>query len=57
MYHVIAAFHGEHAAQHIAQRMNWDTEEEKKLADAPSADAGFSQSDFESALRRVSRKI
>jgi hypothetical protein len=61
MYHTVAAYSGEHVAQDIARRMHWDVKEaiptEKAFTEAPDNGAGFSQSDFERDLRKVSRKI
>jgi hypothetical protein len=61
MYHVIAACEGEHVAQDIARRMHWDVTGAiptgRVLTEAPESGKGFSQSDFEAALRKVSRKI
>jgi hypothetical protein len=63
MFHLIAAFKGEHEAQDIARRMSWEIKdkepEQTSVAVEPEADSGptFTQSDFENALRKVGRKI
>jgi hypothetical protein len=63
MYHLIAAFKGEHEAQDIARQMSWEIKdkepEETPVTTEPETGSGppFTQADFENALRKVGRKI
>ena len=56
---MIAAFQGEDRAQHIAQRAGWDVGQSapEEKPEPKGTDPNFTKADFESALRKVSRKL
>jgi hypothetical protein len=57
MFHLLAFAEGPKVANGIARAFGWKLPPQKTLAEDPEGGDGFSQSDFEAALRKASLKI